>query len=202
VEDVICRTFLDHPALLHHVNAARKSLHDPEIVGDVENCHAELLLQLGQQPQDFCLDRHVECGRRLVSDQKVRVVGERHGDHHALALSSRELVRIGFEPPLRIRNVDQLQELQRLFPRRGSLPIKSQARRWEYPLSSMAQSTAVLLEPGVRSFCQHLAQRRHVHHRLRQKLLQACILLFQRLQPLGLPVQPSSEAGLGVWVHE
>nr|BAH89853.1 UDP-glucose pyrophosphorylase [uncultured bacterium] len=35
-------------------------------------------------------------------------------------------------------------------------------------------------------FCQHLTQRRHIHHRLRQKLLQARILLLQRLQPLGL----------------
>src|SRR5690606_36793306 len=35
-------------------------------------------------------------------------------------------------------------------------------------------------------FSEHLAERRHVHHRLRQKLLQLRVLLLQRLQPLGL----------------
>lgn len=34
-------------------------------------------------------------------------------------------------------------------------------------------------------FSEHLAERRHVHHRLRQKLLQPSVLVLKSLQPLG-----------------
>ena len=54
-------------------------------------------LQIAQQRQDLRLDGDVERGRRLVGDQQVGLVGERHGDHHALALAAGELVRIGAE---------------------------------------------------------------------------------------------------------
>ena len=60
-------------------------------------------LQLGEQLQDLRLHGDVERRRRLVGDQQVRLVGERHGDHHALALPARQLVRIGAEPLLRRR---------------------------------------------------------------------------------------------------
>ena len=49
------------------------------------------------------LDGDVERGRRLVGDQDVGLVGERHRDHHPLALAARELVRIGGEPRSRAR---------------------------------------------------------------------------------------------------
>ena len=53
-----------------------------------------LALQLAQQVEDLRLDRHVERGRRLVGDQQLRLAGQRHGDHHALAHAAGELVRI------------------------------------------------------------------------------------------------------------
>ena len=46
------------------------------------------------QVEDLRLDRDVERGGRLVGDQQLRIAGERHGDHHALAHAARELVRI------------------------------------------------------------------------------------------------------------
>ena len=64
------------------------------------------LLQLAEQLQDLRLHRHVERGRRLVGDEQVGLVGERHGDHHALALAAGELVRIGAEPALRVADAD------------------------------------------------------------------------------------------------
>jgi hypothetical protein len=39
----------------------------------------------------------------LVGDQHVRVVGERHGDHHPLALAAGQFVRIGVDAPGRVR---------------------------------------------------------------------------------------------------
>jgi hypothetical protein len=45
-----------------------------------------LALQVVQQLQDLRLHGHVECCGRLVGDQQLRPVGERHGDHDALPL--------------------------------------------------------------------------------------------------------------------
>ena len=59
--------------------------------------HAELALQLLQQLQDLRLDGDVERRGRLVGDQEVRLVGQRHGDHHPLALAAGKLVGIGAE---------------------------------------------------------------------------------------------------------
>ena len=53
------------------------------------------------QVEDLRLDRHVERGRRLVRDQDVRVVQERHRDHRALAHAARVLVRVVAEPLVR-----------------------------------------------------------------------------------------------------
>ena len=53
-----------------------------------------------EQLEDLRLHRDVERGGRLVGDQQVGLVGERHGDHDALALAAGELVRIAREPPL------------------------------------------------------------------------------------------------------
>ena len=69
-------------------------------------------LQVAQQLQDLRLDGDVERGGGLVGDQQIGLVGERHGDHHALALAARELVRIGVEPLLGLRQPDQAQQLQ------------------------------------------------------------------------------------------
>jgi hypothetical protein len=42
-----------------------------------------------KQFENLRLNGHVERRRRLVGDQKLRLVGERHRDHHALALAAR-----------------------------------------------------------------------------------------------------------------
>ena len=60
-------------------------------------------LELPQELQDLRLDGDVERRRRLVRDQEVGLVGERHRDHHPLALAARELVRIRVEPRARPR---------------------------------------------------------------------------------------------------
>jgi hypothetical protein len=65
--------------------------------------------------EDLRLHGDVERRRRLVGDQQVRLVGERHGDHHALALAARQLVRIGAEPAFRIADADLLQQFETRF---------------------------------------------------------------------------------------
>ena len=113
VKMVSVGALLDDAALRHDADALRHPPHDAEIVGDEQDRHAGLALQLAQELQDLRLHGHVERGRRLVGDEQVGLVGERHGDHDALALAAGELVRIGAEPALGLADADLLQELQR-----------------------------------------------------------------------------------------
>ena len=100
-EDARDRPLLDHLAGAHDVDAVGEAADDAEVVGDEDHRHAEPRLQALQKLQDLRLDGHVERGRRLVGDQDVGIVGERHGDHHALPLAAGKLVRIGVDAPLR-----------------------------------------------------------------------------------------------------
>ena len=111
-EDVLGSAFLDDLAALHDVDALGHLADDAEVVGDEQHGHAHLALQLLQQLEDLRLDGHVERRRRLVGDQQVGLVGERHGDHDALALAARQLVREGIEPLFRIADADLVQQLQ------------------------------------------------------------------------------------------
>ena len=97
----------------HHADAVGDLAHDAEVVGDEQHRHVEPALQLGEQLQDLRLHRHVERRRRLVGDEEVGLVGERHGDHHALALAAGELVRIGAEPAFRVADADEVEKLER-----------------------------------------------------------------------------------------
>ena len=86
---------------------------DAEIVGDHDHGRAELLLHALDEREDLRLGRDVERGRRLVGDDQVGVVDQRHRDHHALAHAARELVRVVVDPALGARDADRLQELER-----------------------------------------------------------------------------------------
>ena len=59
------------------------------------------------QLEDLRLHGHVERRRRLVGDQQLRVVDQRHRDHHALAHAAGELVRVGVDAPARLGDADQ-----------------------------------------------------------------------------------------------
>ena len=73
---------------------------------------------LGEQRQDLGLHGDVERGGRLVRDQEVRLVGERHRDHDALALAAGQLMRIALQPGFGIGNADLRQQFERARPRR------------------------------------------------------------------------------------
>ena len=81
-------------------------------MGDEQHRHAHLALQLLQQFEDLRLNRDVERCGGLVCNQQVGLVGERHGDHHALALTSGQLMRVGVEALLGVADADLVQQLQ------------------------------------------------------------------------------------------
>ena len=83
---------------VHHLGAVGDLGHDTEVVGDDQHAGAGDVAGRAQHVENLGLHRDIECGRGLVADQQVRVVGDRHGDHHPLALTPGQLVREGAGP--------------------------------------------------------------------------------------------------------
>ena len=110
---------LDDLAGVHDIHAIRHVPHDAKIVRDEQHGHAALPLQRLEQIENLRLDGDVERSGRLVGDQQVRLVGQRHGDHHALALSAGELMGIGVEPLLGLCQTDLAQQLQHALAHGG-----------------------------------------------------------------------------------
>ena len=54
----------------------------------------KLVAEPQQQLEDLAADGGVQVRHGLVRDDHLRIEHERAGDHHALALSARELVRV------------------------------------------------------------------------------------------------------------
>ena len=79
---------LDDLALLHDADVVGDTPHEAQVVGDEQHRHAIGLAQPIEQHEDLRLHGHVERRRRLVGDEQIGLVGERHRDHDALALSA------------------------------------------------------------------------------------------------------------------
>ncbi len=88
LEDVLHLALLDDAALGHDADPVGHLADDAEVVGDPQHGHAEARLQVLQQLQHLGLDGDVERGGGLVRDEQLRLIGERHGDHHPLALAA------------------------------------------------------------------------------------------------------------------
>ena len=73
--------------------------------------------KLLQQVQDLRLHGHVEGGCRLVRNQEIGLIGERNRDHHALALATRQLMRVALQPTLRFRNANLAEQIEGTQPR-------------------------------------------------------------------------------------
>lgn len=60
--------------------------------------------------QHLRLDGDVQRRRGFIGDEHPRIVGDRNGDHDALAHTAREFVREGFEPVLGTRDAHHPQK--------------------------------------------------------------------------------------------
>ena len=102
----------DDVAIGHDADAVGDAFDHAQIMGDEQHGHAEALLQRLEQVEDLGLHGDVERGGGLVGDEQVGLVGERHGDHDALALAARKLVRIGGEAAGRVGNADLVEQFE------------------------------------------------------------------------------------------
>ena len=88
-------------------------------MGDEDDGHAELALQLAQQQQDLDLHGGIQRCRRLVREKDFRPAGQRQRDHRALPHAAGHFVRIGIEPAFGGGNAHHFQHFQRARPRLG-----------------------------------------------------------------------------------
>ena len=109
VEDRRPRRTFHHAAGIHHRDLIGHLGNDAEIVGDQDDRHAGLRLQLAQQVEDLRLHRDIERGGRLVGDQQIRLAGERHRDHDALTHATGHLMRVFVEAAFRRGDAHALQ---------------------------------------------------------------------------------------------
>ena len=96
-QQVVGIGLLDHLAGVHHRDAVRDLRDKSEVVAHKHEREAELLAQFVEQVDDLGLDRDVEGRGRLVGDDELRVAGQCHRDENALALATRQLVRVALE---------------------------------------------------------------------------------------------------------
>ena len=85
---------LDRPTGVHHLHPVGDARDHAEVVGDQHDRRLQVLLDALHDVEDLRLDRDVERRRRLVGDEHVGLVGDRHRDHHPLAHAAGELVGI------------------------------------------------------------------------------------------------------------
>ena len=81
----VARRQLHHAAQIHHRDAVGDVFDDVQIVRDEQIRQPHPLLQIVQQVDDLCLNRHIQRGNRLVADDELRLDGQRAGNADALA---------------------------------------------------------------------------------------------------------------------
>ena len=91
VDDVDRRALRDDRALLHRDDVVGVAAGQVEVVQHDDDRLARLPVEVGQQVEQLDLVVDVEERRRLVQQQQVGVLRERHRDPHPLALPAGEL---------------------------------------------------------------------------------------------------------------
>ena len=121
-EDSFTCAGLHERARIHDEHTVAHLVDDAKIVRDQQQGHANLTLQRLHQVQNLSLDSHVERRGRLVGDHQARTTGNRHGNHHPLPHTARELVRIAAHDDIGRRYAHLCKQLSP--PACGLCPVK------------------------------------------------------------------------------
>ncbi len=108
-EHLLRRSDFHHSAEIHHADPVGDMAHQMQSVADEQIGQSQPLFQILQQIDHLRLDRHIQGRYRLVRNDKPWMQRNRAGDRHALALSSRQRMRIA-RLPRRIE-ADLLQQI-------------------------------------------------------------------------------------------
>ena len=110
------RSQLHNLACIHHRQIIRHPIDNRQIVGDQQNRHPQLPLQIAQQIQDLRLDRHIQSGCGLIRHQQPGLGRQGHRDHYPLLHAARELEGKIPGPQFRGGNAAQLEQTDDLLP--------------------------------------------------------------------------------------
>ena len=88
----ICQ--LHHFTKVHDGDSVGNVTHNQKIVGNEQISKAHLILQFIKHIDDLCLDRNVQSGNRLVTDNELGIHGHGPGNADALTLTAGELMGI------------------------------------------------------------------------------------------------------------
>lgn len=146
---------LDRPPAVHHEHVVGHLADHAQVVRDHDDRRVELGLEVGQQVQDLRLHRDVQRRRRLVGDQQVRVVDQRHRDHRPLAHAAGELVRVLVEAARGLRDADPAEHVDRPLP---GLPLAGARVVHPVRLGDLLPHRVVRVQRGERILEDH----RHV----------------------------------------
>jgi hypothetical protein len=116
VQDRVGRPLLHDPARIHHRDPVAELRHHAEVMRDEEDREPPVAAQVIEQRQDLRLHRHVERGRGLVRDDHLGVVGQRHGDAHALPHAARHLVRVAVDAAFGVGDAHLFQQVDGMRP--------------------------------------------------------------------------------------
>jgi hypothetical protein len=114
--DLARRRNLRQRTLVHEADARGDRHRLFLVMGDDDEGGAGLFLDVHQLELRLLAQLGVECAERFVEQEQLRILGERTGERHALALAAGKLVRLAFGEIL------HLHQLQHLGGAVGDLP--------------------------------------------------------------------------------
>ncbi len=141
----------DNRTVLHDRDAVRNLRHHAEIVRDEQNRRLLALLQIPDQGQDLRLRGNVERGGGFVRDQESRIERKRHRDHGALALATRQFMRIGARGGFRIGDAHVFEQRQHPGADRGAGQVGMDRKH----LADLIADAAQRIERGHRLLEDH-----------------------------------------------
>src|SRR4030042_6603906 len=98
----VCRSFenfsyrsaLYHGPGIHDTHPITHVCYNSKIMGNKDECHAQLPLNILEELQVLCLDGHIKRCGGLVSNEKTRLAGYGNGSHHSLPHAAAHLMGI------------------------------------------------------------------------------------------------------------
>ena len=134
IKHLVARADLHNVARIHDRDAVGYVGNHAKVMGDVDRRKLILLLQFADQVQDLSLNRYVKRGSRLIADEDFWVAGHGDGDDHALPHAAGKFVRILLIAPLRFRDSNVVDDLNRaLFCRLAGQPLMQLERFFDLP---------------------------------------------------------------------
>ena len=80
VHDFVARAALHNQAAVHHDNLVAEACHQINVVADEYNRKISRFAKICEQAHNLRLNRHIEGGGRLVSNQKFAALSKRECD--------------------------------------------------------------------------------------------------------------------------